>query len=258
MVGPEFASCWLKIRRAEEHLNALKSEIKTWLDRKPYSIRNKHDPDTGRHSMILEVEGTAPFDRVSLIAGDCAHNLRCSLDHLTYALAVVNTGKTMPQSAKKIQFPIVNNPTEFDGQRYRLVDLSKQSQKFIESVQPYHKKHTELPSILQVLSVFDDIDKHRLIHVTYSANVGGKITFMKPSGWVQPTIHWLHEPLEHGKEFLHFTTSPHQPKLDYNCEVSFTIGVSHIPGPKGRATSPLEGVAIAMVEEVKRIVNGAI
>jgi len=252
MVGPEFASCWLKIGRAEEHLGALKGEIKAWLQADPYSVVKLHDLNTGRHSLAVRIRGTAPFDRLALVAGDCAHNLRCALDHLVFALAIAESGQNPPPDAKKIQFPIVDSAAAFEKQRYRIGCLTKKSQDFIESVQPYNRHDPELPPILGVLNIFENADKHQLIHLTYDTNVGGVISFLRPRTWIAPDITWLHEPLEDGKEFVYFTTSPNVAELDYKFEVSFSIGVRHIPGPTGRATSPLESVMVGMMAEVSR------
>jgi hypothetical protein len=58
-----------------------------------------------------------------------------------------------------------------------------------------------------------------------------------------PDIIWLDEPLEDGKEIMHFTVGPMQPELDYKFCADFCIGVDHMPGPTGRCASPLENVA---------------
>ena len=101
MVGPEFASCWLKIGRAQEHFKIFDSELGEWTNSKPYSILQKSDPEGCRHTLILELKRPFPADKWSLIAGDCIHNLRCALDHLVYALAVKNSGTTPPPDANR-------------------------------------------------------------------------------------------------------------------------------------------------------------
>ena len=44
MLGPEFASCWLKLGRAEEHANTFYTELKTWVDGDPYQIAFQDSP----------------------------------------------------------------------------------------------------------------------------------------------------------------------------------------------------------------------
>jgi hypothetical protein len=258
MMGEAFGSCWLKIRRAEEHLSTLRSELAAWLDRQAYSVSKKYDAKSGRHSLIVKIDGAAPFDRLSLIAGDCAHNLRCALDHLVYALAIRNTAKNPPKHSATIQFPIVDSPEAFQKQRYRIESLSDTAQDFIETKQPYNQPHSVLPPILAVLNNFDNVDKHRLIHFTYSHNAGGKISFLPPLPQPAPKIQWVNEPLESGDEFVYFMSAPAQPEVKYKYEAEFCIAVRHIAGPTGRTTSPLESVIVGMIAEVKRIARALI
>src|SRR5208282_3855961 len=105
MVGPEFASCWLKIGRAEEHFQAFQTEHDAWVDTSPYQVVRKRNADGSRHSLLAEVNNPPPLDRWSLIAGDCVHNLRSALDHLAYALAAHKIGEA-PPNPRSLQFPI--------------------------------------------------------------------------------------------------------------------------------------------------------
>jgi hypothetical protein len=254
MVGAAFSSTWLKIGRAEQHLSHLKQEIARWLETAPFSIDKQYEPETGRHSVSVRIAESIVFPTLSVIAGDCAHNLRCALDHMVYALAISAARTDPPPSAKHLQFPIVKTAGDFEKQRFRISSLTQRAQEFIERTQPYNSFHPELPPILSVLETFDNLDKHRLIHLTYAHNSGGSITFHKPRDWSIPAIKWRHEPLETGKEFLWFLTDPPQ-QLDYSCKVDFTVGVSHVPGPTGRTVSPLQAVMEGMMAQVMRIVG---
>ena len=170
MPGKEFVSCWLKISRAEEHFNTLKSEIASWAKSGAYSIVKQCDSEGRRHSLVLNMKGQQPFDKWSLIASDCVQNLRGALDHSVYALAIQNSGGSPPPNASKLQFPICDSLAAFDLEvkKKRISGLSSKAQAFIEQAQPYNRWHPELPPILSVLRDFSDSDKHRLLNVAAS------------------------------------------------------------------------------------------
>jgi hypothetical protein len=250
-----FKSSCLKIDRAEEHLETLKSEIGEWLDGKPYGVIKKFEPDSGRHSLVLEVRRAANFERFALIAGDCAQNLRCALDHLVYALAL-ESPNGMLAKPRILQFPLCDTSEDFNSQRRRIAALTQEAQKFIESKQPYNRGHAELPPIMALLNAFNNIDKHRLVQVTYNCNSAGQISFTRAISQIVSRTVWANKSFDNGDEIAYFF-SESKSEVPYNFAVSFTIGVSHIPGPGLRTTSPLEGVLVGMLAEVKRIVSEA-
>ena len=88
MNAPDLSSCWAKFRRAESHLEALKRDIKTWLDTNPYRLSKQTSPDLTRHGYVISVHNAPDLEKWSLITSDVIHNLRCSLDHLIYAIAI--------------------------------------------------------------------------------------------------------------------------------------------------------------------------
>src|ERR1017187_4781931 len=126
----------------------------------------------------------------------------------------------------------------------------------IESKQPYNRGHAELPPIMALLNAFNNIDKHRLVQVTYNCNSAGQISFTRAIAQIVSRSLWANKSFDNGDEIAYFF-SESKSEVPYNFAVSFTIGVSHIPGPGLRTTSPLEGVLVGMLAEVKRIVSEA-
>jgi hypothetical protein len=250
-----FKSAWLKLDRAEEHLKTLQGELQSWLSDEPYNVVKKFDSESGRHSLVLETLKTAPFDWYSIVAGDCAHNARCALDHLVYALAAEGPNG-LPDDLRKLQFPLCGSANDFLRERYRIAPLAQEAQDFIQSKQPYHGRHDVLPPILAVLKTFDDLDKHRLVHLTYDCNSGGRLSFTEKNNKIVSPTAWANKPLKNGDEFASFVSTD-KSEVPYSFAVSFTIGVSHIPGATGRTVSPLESVMIGIVAEIKRILDEA-
>jgi hypothetical protein len=159
----------LKLRRVDEHMNALDESIKAFLEPKPYGARRILERDGAEHVFVWDgyIE---PPDDFGLIAGDAIHNLRSSLDHLALALAIAGAstkGVSMTQKkVARIQFPVVASPSEFAEQlrRGRLEYVEPAVQAFIEDSQPY-RMTPKAPKAnnLFVLSALDNADKHRVL-----------------------------------------------------------------------------------------------
>lgn len=170
--GISLRSCWAKIDRAKEHRDLLAR-----LLRDTFSVETnrprlgiKFDARTGRH--VLYISYLPDLDhvlrRASLCLGDIVHNFRSALDHLTYQLALWNTGGHVSRP-KRVQFPILDEPDHFNSARSdALREVHPDHQAIIERFQPYHGLPEALgigPSFhsLAVLRDLDNADKVRLI-----------------------------------------------------------------------------------------------
>jgi hypothetical protein len=161
----DYTSARAKLGRAEEHLEALEAELRAWMDTKPLdAIPSARVGDT--EDWHIEIF-TPLRGRLNLIAGDCVHNFKCALDHLTMALAVANGAS--PDS-KDVAFPICRDATDF-AKRTSIKALAQDARDFIESVQPYR-----LPGAwaLRELNYLDNKDKHRFI---LQSRLEGMVTF---------------------------------------------------------------------------------
>ena len=71
----------LKLEWAKHHLNELRWRVAGYIDTHPYQVWDVDDPASGekRYSVTFTTE---PPDELGLVAGDCVHNLRSSLDQL--------------------------------------------------------------------------------------------------------------------------------------------------------------------------------
>ena len=98
-----------RIGNAEEYLDTLKNQIKSWMDENPYSVAIKTNSDFTRYSFILNIEKKPPLQKWSLMASDIVHNLRCALDYLVYAIAVYESGKEVPPNNLSIRQTAINN-----------------------------------------------------------------------------------------------------------------------------------------------------
>ena len=105
-MGPALDNWQFKLRRAEEHVETIKKEIDTWRNSSPYRLIRQANADFTRHGLIIKVNTSPDLIRWSLILSDVVHNLRCTLDHLVYAVAIHESGSNPPPLADKLAFPI--------------------------------------------------------------------------------------------------------------------------------------------------------
>ena len=109
----DLTSARAKLRHAEEHIATLRSYIDTARTQKENQPKVGAELDTATDQYILRITSTpdlAPIaEKVSLIVGDVAHNLRSALDHLAWQLACDAAGGT-PQKPREVVFPICDPP----------------------------------------------------------------------------------------------------------------------------------------------------
>ncbi len=162
----DFSSVWAKICRAEEHISTFEKELAAWVSTNPYRLTIKHNTDFSRCWALVRVIHEPSLERWSLIVSDAIHNLRCSLDHLIYAVAIVRTEMNPPPGARDWSFPIRSD----SSLQVALKDdpfpkLGPSVLEEIKRFQPYNRPHPRLPPILALLNRFDNLDKHRLLRV---------------------------------------------------------------------------------------------
>jgi hypothetical protein len=259
-LGPEFASCLLKVSRAQEHLDGLKAEFSEWFASDPYFISKTSNTDGSHHGVAIEITKPPNFDRWSLISAECIHNLRTALDTALYAVAIRESGLNPPPNASELQFPIAESPDSLEKQmrRRKLTSLSTRTQIWIERAQPYNRPHGSNPPVLRLLNELDNSNKHRMLNLAVQHLSEGKITFRSPLIDGVPTIHFLRTPIYSGVEFAFFTLNPPQRDVKFDFQGSLTISISHSPGPDGGTVSSLHDLLAVLVREVGGIINGAI
>ena len=154
-----------KVNRAREHLRALRNEIDAFLNADPYTPTRETDPENGDYVWRLQVHRHPPV-RLGVLIGDVAHNLRSSLDHLAWQLALVQT-RTPRQST---EFPIFIDPVSGPGKkgfdphgRQKIRNLPDPAKKLIEAIQPYSVDARAHGSLLWLLQRISITDKHRII-----------------------------------------------------------------------------------------------
>ena len=258
MNGPDLSSCRAKLSRAEAHIDALKREIRTWVDSHPYSLAKKTSPDLTRHGYVISVLREPDLEQWSLIAGDTIHNLRSTLDHLVYAIAVFQTKSDPPPGERVLAFPICDTPELFRKTQGKLAPLSMSVRAEIEGMQPYNRPHKRLPPLLGLLRDFDDRDKHRLLHVAMAGawnaewkNVDGSV--LQPGESIEFFLRTAE--VVDGAEIAAAIYPRPSPDLNHKLVTHIVISVEHRESPLGRTRSELADVLLELVEEVRTAIE---
>jgi hypothetical protein len=155
-----FDSVWLKLSRAEQHIDDLEAAIIAFHRTNPYPIITEDDPQTGKRIARVGDEIATIPSTIPLILGDAVHAIRSSLDHFAYAADPAQAGKT------KTAFPIWRNETvparkELKSLLGRQIGrASEPLKKALLALEPYQGGHGEK---LWLIDQLDIIDKHRLL-----------------------------------------------------------------------------------------------
>lgn len=152
-----------KLWRARDHLNHLDQRTKQIIQGQGWSVVRELDRDSGKDVWKVRANPMT-FQEFGVRIGDVLHNLRSSLDHLAYALAVAYSGR--PERPEDVEFPIHWEPKSFDRVRGREIGLvHPDAQAIVERMQPYNRPDPR-GDLLWILHELSNWDKHRALHVT--------------------------------------------------------------------------------------------
>jgi hypothetical protein len=240
-------------------MDAVQRQIDSWMDRRPYTTFRQTDTDCTRHGIGVRVKKRPDFERWSLIAGDGFHNLRSSLDHLVYAVAVheIDPSALTPKIKKALAFPIYDRPEDFRSRWYRIEPLSPAVRTEIETLQPYNRPHPKLPPLLSVLRDFDDVDKHRLLQMAIAQVIDGQFSNVNvaiPSGG-KLAIFMHREEIVDGTEIAAILTGGPTPNMRYDFKANLGISLPHAIGPLNNHRSGVGYLFDALRDEVNVVID---
>ena len=163
LIGP-----YLKLRRAQKHLNALKQAIQRFLKSNPYAFVLEPNPDPPDYILRAKIN-KVPSIEWSAIVGDFAHNARSALDLLIFQISTLSADDLR---RIHLQFPICDYPTKTgkisgyaEQKKHYLAGVSDEYTKIIERYQPYHRQDGFQNDALGLLANLNNTDKHRIIQV---------------------------------------------------------------------------------------------
>lgn len=156
----------MRLDRAVFHLHALERETDAFLAPENYSCETAQNPETGQGIIRMEVPGKPP-PTLALIASDCIHNLRCTLDNLVWAIAKAQRCNL----SRNIAFPIhdkdQSEDKDFEQNWHRVVGmLSSNVQDAIRGLQPCRSPKPQRDTHpLYILNELSNRDKHHQLNL---------------------------------------------------------------------------------------------
>jgi hypothetical protein len=150
-------SAELKLARANQHIDNLDAELRTYAESGVYEIGIDSDRDPVNDFVKFTVtKGLAPI--INLLIGDAVHNLRSAVDHAWDEIG----GKTVKGNKKEFpaSFPTPDLLEAFFDKRPDEPFLQKIRNTVVNVIQPYK---TGNGAFLFPLHKLDIQDKHRLL-----------------------------------------------------------------------------------------------
>lgn len=164
----------LKLARAAAQVGALDESVTAWVNANPLVAKCElRDGRLGFRVTQQEFQQPAPLDQWGLLAGECVHNLRSSLDNLTFALARLQ--RDPPEKPGRIAFPIYTERALFEKNGKANVDqVPAAAAALIERLQPFQRDGsaalgTPDRDALVLLQWLSNTDKHRVPSVVLIA-----------------------------------------------------------------------------------------
>lgn len=169
--------CYARVGQAEAHAKALHDEIRAFVKVGGPRIGHELDPETGDYVFYVKVVKEPPLLDWGLRIGDALHNLHSALDNLAWQLALANLGREPTErEAKSISFPISLTREDFSALN-SLTMFSSSHVALLRRLQPYHRgdRARAATHTLAILKKLSNIDKHRIVHMSYIALQGSPI-----------------------------------------------------------------------------------
>lgn len=163
---PYLESHKLRLNRATMHLNELMEQAQFFLASEPFGYEIEYYQDSGKSCLrfVYKVYREPPRN-LGIIAGDCIHNLRASLDNIVWSLGQVYSSSDPKARNDRLAFPVYDNKQEYIKALNRpelkgILDFPEEAQRLIESLQPYNNTNPESHR-LSILHKLWNADKHR-------------------------------------------------------------------------------------------------
>jgi hypothetical protein len=247
---------WAKLGRAEELLKGLDNEVDIWLKAKPYDFAPRLNPEATRLSVIATVNVYPPITEWSLVLSDVLHNLRCTLDHLIWALLVYKYPYGLPAGADRIQFPIWTSAPSASAKK-SIDCLGSSVVTAIHGVQPCYNTLGDFPiHALAILQYFDNMNKHKLLKLAMASAAQGKINVTWDEAGDFPTSSLNRGEVQNDTEILTIDFQVPHPEVKYNVGLGLIIAVQYpIATMVGADRDDYSALCWALVAEVRHVID---
>jgi hypothetical protein len=203
----------LRLERAREHIETVRSETKTFLERdpKPLTFRTEETPGVGNamEYVLYAVVREEPPRDIGLPVGDAIQNMRAALDYLIYELSP-------PKFRKKGRtgFPIYDDECFFEVEGRKMIrGIAGDELTLIERVQPYKRTNPPRNDPLSILRRLSNKDKHKLL-LPVAAAVSDSQSWISTTNAVIDLTYYAPGPVKHDAKIMAFTARRKDPTED--------------------------------------------
>ena len=154
-----------KMIRAHENIEGIGREINEWCASIKVTMDLKTAADHPLPWLVLHANDYIPPIRISILIGECVHNMRSALDNLVCGLA-----RTLKPTCKcdGLAFPLLANQAEWNEKADSLKGIPPAAKEVIRQLQPWAS--TISPNPLTILKKLSNLDKHRACNFTLAHN----------------------------------------------------------------------------------------
>jgi len=159
---PWMESADAKMIRAHENIEGIAREINEWCASIGVKMYLKTAPDIPSPWLVVHATDYIPPIRLSILIGECVHNMRSAIDNLVCGLAL-----TLKPTCKcrDLAFPLFKDQAEWDEKADKpLKGIPPAAREAIRRLQPW--ADTVTPNPLTILNKLSNIDKHRACNFT--------------------------------------------------------------------------------------------
>lgn len=221
-------SWWLKLERAEHHLQDLDLQLWHYSNSHPYIEERaacQQHSDCRRYVLRITRQ---PSTDMAIVAGEAAHAIRSALDHIAVALAPAEfkDSASFPIFAQNI----ANNAEALRRFNRAVRGMDPEAIAIIQDYQPYQlgpDKTAVRAHALQIVSVIDNADKHQHFAVL-AAGLTDTVTHITARGEPLQQAHERGAFVHDGAELAHFGWSAAMPPLNESEVTVRTRGIAHI------------------------------
>jgi hypothetical protein len=235
-----FESARRQIARAKDHIAELESEISEFINKNPgeyFTEPDTKNPENTVHKVRLK-DDPIPIG-LSEIAGDAIGNLRESLDHAVYGIAIA-AGCKNPRNA---YFPFSGKDTDFENNlRGRCKDVPEEVYPLFRRLKPYRGGNQVLFALNQV----GIRNKHTLLVSMGAVTFDGGQDISGMGYFSMPTPH-IWDSTKNEMEL--FTLGPGA-KFEAHLQFGFAVAFSEIEGAEGFPALSVMGDFLTEVESI--------
>lgn len=237
---PPLASAYLKLIRAQEHLDPLVDEIRRWENSHPYRLIRETDEDAAEY-VAYGLLDTVPGDEWYGRFGDLIHNLHGVLDHAILGLSEFFAGRRLTDGeARSVEFPVYTDPGKWEGfvaaGMPAIRFLPPAYREVVESNQPYRGPNDYIRTShpMHVLHALWNLDKHR--QITFFAG-SGKVVMVYVPGNPSAPYRVTAPVVDNGSEVARIPISSVKSKEDFEPIIQVEVALQEGGPPR----NPMSG-----------------